>query len=86
MTIFFYKRLARNPEIGNTPNWVLPNIWGELGIPNLAQISIIKCYWMLQNSKVTAFTVSELLKESQQGEGPKSPPPIQIRFQLTAIW
>ena len=28
MTIFFYKGLTRNPEIGNTPVWVLPNIWG----------------------------------------------------------
>ena len=28
MTIFFYKGLTRNPEIGNTTVWVLPNIWG----------------------------------------------------------
>ena len=27
MTIFFCKRLTRNPEIGNTSVWVLPNIW-----------------------------------------------------------
>ena len=27
ITIFFYKRLTRNPEIGNTPVWVLPDIW-----------------------------------------------------------
>ena len=27
MTIYFYKELTRNPEIGNTPVWVLPNIW-----------------------------------------------------------
>ena len=27
MTIFFYKGLARNPEIGNTHVWVFPNIW-----------------------------------------------------------
>ena len=27
MTIFFYKGLIRNPEIGNTSVWVLPNIW-----------------------------------------------------------
>ena len=27
MTIYFYKGLTRNPEIGNTPVWVLPNIW-----------------------------------------------------------
>ena len=26
-TIFFYKRLTRNPEIGNIAIWVLPNIW-----------------------------------------------------------
>ena len=27
MTIFFHKGLTRNPEIGNTPVWDLPNIW-----------------------------------------------------------
>ena len=27
MTIFFYKGLTRNPEIGNTPVWVLLTIW-----------------------------------------------------------
>ena len=27
MTIFFYKWLTRNPEIGNTPVWVLQSIW-----------------------------------------------------------
>ena len=27
MTIYFYKGLTRNPEIGNTPVWVLPDIW-----------------------------------------------------------
>ena len=37
MTIYFYKGLTRNPNIGNTPIWVLPNE-GKLGIPNLAWI------------------------------------------------
>ena len=27
MTIFVYKGLTKNPEIGNTPVWVLPKIW-----------------------------------------------------------
>ena len=27
MTIYCYKGLTRNPAIGNTPIWVLPNIW-----------------------------------------------------------
>ena len=33
MIIFFHKGLTRNPEIGNTPVWVLPNIWrlGQVG-------------------------------------------------------
>ena len=52
--------------------------WGELGIPNLAGMSLMKRYKMLQNSRVTAFPVSELLWEDQQGELP----PIQIRVKL----
>ena len=38
----------------------------ELGIPNLARMSQIKCYRMLQNARVTAFTLSQLLRENQQ--------------------
>ena len=49
--------------------WPISGDWGELGIPNLARLFLIKCYWMLQNARVTAFTVSELLRENQQGEG-----------------
>ena len=56
--------------------------WSELGTPNLAQMSLMKCYKMLQNAKVTPFTVSELLRENQQRGGeskitsfPPPPPP-----------
>ena len=67
MTIFLYKGLTRNPEIGNIPVWVLPNIWRlVLGIQNLAWISLMICYYMLQNSRITAFTISELLRKNQQ--------------------
>ena len=57
ITIFFYRGLTWNLEIGNTPVWVLPisGDWGKLWIPNLARISPIKYYWMLQNSRVTAL-------------------------------
>ena len=41
--------------------------WGEWRIPNLTRTSLIKCHWILQNAKVTAFTVSELSRENQQG-------------------
>ena len=45
-TIFFYKGLTRNPEIGNTPSEFCPisGDWDELGIPNLARMSLMKCY------------------------------------------
>ena len=42
--------------------------WGELGIPHLARMSLMKCYWMLQYGRVATFTVSELLRENQQVE------------------
>ena len=47
--------------------------WGELSIPNLARMSLIECYWMLKNLRVTAFTVFELLRENQLG-GKITPP------------
>ena len=43
--------------------------WGELGIPNLARVTLIRCYWMLGNASVTAFTLSELLRENERGRG-----------------
>ena len=71
MTIFFYKRLTRNSEIGNIPDefWLISGDWGKLKIPNLAWMFLMKCYWMLQNTRAITFIVSELLKESQKGWG-----------------
>ena len=66
MTIFLGKGSTRNPDIGNTPVWFLPNMWRLVyNSPNLAQMSLMKCYWMLENTRITAFTVSVLLKEPQ---------------------
>ena len=47
-----------------TPVWVfsISGDWGELGIPNLAQTSLKKFYWMLLNATATAFTISKLLR------------------------
>ena len=47
MTIFFYKGLTRNPEIGNIPAWVLPNIWRLGQIRNTEFGSVV--------SEVSAF-------------------------------
>ena len=51
--------------------------WGELWTPNLAQMFLIEFYGMLQNFRVTVFTIFELLRENQLVVGGKitSPPP-----------
>ena len=52
MTIFFYKGLTRNPEIGNTPVWVLHNIWRlererntkfGMNVSNEMSLNVAKC-------------------------------------------
>ena len=43
--------------------------WGKLWVPKLAQMCLTKCYWLLKNSRVTAFTGLELLRENQQLRG-----------------
>ena len=61
MTIFFYNGLTRNPEIGNTPIWVLPNIWrlrrvsdtkfgSDEMLPNAAKFQVYSFYrfWVIK--------------------------------------
>ena len=63
----------------------------ELGIPNLARMSLMKSYWMPQNARVTAFTAFEDLNKNQQwGRGNNTPPSlprpiIHIRV-LCPLW
>ena len=47
---------------------------GKLGAPNLTQMCLMICYEILQNASVIGFTVSELLRESQQDGGVKLTP------------
>ena len=54
----------RKSEIPPSEFCPISGDWGKLWIPNLARMSLIECYWMLQNSSVTAFTVFELLREN----------------------
>ena len=58
---------------------------GESWIPNLAQMSLIKYFCMLQNSRVTAFTVFKLLRENQL-EDKITPPPTHIRVKDLGNW
>ena len=58
--------------------------WSELWTPHLARMSLIECYWMLQNSRVTTFTIFELLRENQVGG--KITPPHTPRLGLIQAW
>ena len=44
--------------------------WGKFGIPNLAQMSLIKCYRIGQNAGVKAFSFSVIIgKPTERGGG-----------------
>ena len=54
----------RKLEISPSMFCPIPGDWRKLWIPNLAQMSLMKCYWLIQNAKVKTLTVSELLREN----------------------
>ena len=68
MTSCFYKGLKL--EIPPSEFCPMSEYWGKLAIPNLAGMSLMKCYYMLQKARVTAFIVSKLLRKNQLGGNP----------------
>ena len=66
-----------------SPSAFYPN-WDKLGKPNLVRMSLIECYWMMQNTRVTAFTISELLRENQHG-GRITPTQIWVKKHLSRL-
>ena len=62
-------------EIPTSEFFSISGDWGELWISNLARMSLIECYRMLQSSRVTAFAIFELLTEHQLGGGKITHPP-----------
>ena len=68
MIIYFYKGLTRNLEI---PVWALPKFWklGRVRDTKIARHAFNGMLLYAAKARVTAFTVSELLRENQQGEG-----------------
>ena len=66
----FMKNLQEIGKSEITPSefFPIPGDWDESGIPKLARRFLIKCYWILQNPMVNAFTVSDILRENQHGK------------------
>ena len=75
MATFFYKGLTRNPEIGNTPVWVLPNVWRLGRVINTKFGTNVSNRILLNAAKSQdyTFTLLELLKENQLGGGKINP-------------
>ena len=88
MTIFFYKRLTRNPEIGNTPVWVLPNIW-RLGRVMDTKFGMNVSNRMLLNAaKFQGYSSYRfwVIKGKPTGEGVKLPhPPPRLGCELNSL-
>ena len=55
-TIFFYKGLKRNPEIGNTPAWVLPNIWRLGRIRDTKFVTYVSNEMLLNTPKCQSYS------------------------------
>ena len=53
----------RKSEIPPSEFCPISGDWGELGIPNLARMSLIKCYWMMENVRVTVPTCIVLMNQ-----------------------
>ena len=69
---------TRKSEIPPSEFCPISGDWSKLWIPHLAWMSLIECYWMLQNSRATAFTVFELLREIKMGGKITLPPPPRL--------
>ena len=74
MTIYFVRDWPEIQKLKIPPSEFCPisGDWGMLEIPNLVGMFLMKCYWMLQNARVTAFSISDLLRGNQQ-RGIRSP-------------
>ena len=76
MTIFFYTGLTRNPDIGNTPIWVLPNIWKLGRVMDTKFGTNVSNRMLLNAAKFQGYSFHcfwVLLRENQLGV--KLPPP-----------
>ena len=73
MTIFFYKGLARNPEIGNTPVWDLPNIWRLGQVIDTKFGTIVSNRMLLNAAKFQGYSFYRfwVIKGKPTGEGVK---------------
>ena len=74
---FVYKGLTKNPE-----SWTISGDWGELGISDLARMSLIKSYLMSQNARIQLWPFLSYYGKTNKGRE-KITPPIQISVNIS---
>ena len=82
MTIFFYKGLTRNPEIGNTPVWVLPNICRLGRVMDTKFGTNVSNRMLLNPAKFQGYSFYRfwVIKGKPSGWQGKITPPLEILF------
>ena len=85
MTISFYKGLTKNPEIGNTAVWVLPNIWRLKRVSNTKFGKNVANKMLLNVAKCQGYNFYHfwVIKEKPTGGKMTLPPPSILGYFLT---
>ena len=91
MTVFFYKGLTRNPEIRNTPVWVLPNIWRLGRVMDTKFGTNVSNRMLLNAAKFQGYSFYRfwVIKRKPTGGGgklPTHPPRLRLMKLDRSIW
>ena len=89
MTISFYKKLTRTPEIGNTPVWVLPNTWRLGRVRNTKYGTNVSHKMLLNAAKFQGYSFYRfwVIKGKPTGGGGKiTPHPLCIPLRGNAVY
>ena len=78
ITIFVYMGLTRNPEIGNTPVWVLSNIWRLGQVMDTKSGTNVTNRMLLNAAKFQGYSFYGfwVIKRKPTEEGKITPPPL----------
>ena len=71
MTFFYKVLLTKNLENGNSSSEFspIPRGWGELGIQNLARMSLLKCTECCKMSGLQLLLPLSVIKGKEEGRG-----------------
>ena len=87
MTIFFYKGFTRNPEIENTPVWVLPNTWRLEQVMDTKFGTNVSNRMLLNAAKCHGYSFNRfwVIKGKLTGGGGKITPKPPLRLGLKSL-